>query len=288
MSNTSDFRAESLYNVTGWTALVTGGGSGLGLIAAQALAANGARVYITGRRLDKLEEAAQSLGPDSPGSIIAIQGDITKKEDIQALVEHISSKEKSLNFLINNAGIKGIKNDFNKVEQTPEAISKSLFEGSQIQEWQDVLLLNTSAMYFVAAAFLPLLVNAKDTHGNPGSILNISSMSGITKQSQGGQFSYNAAKAATISLSQQLAYEFSRPTLNVRVNNLAPGYFPSEMTRPSQFPGTPEEIRAQRGIPVGRLGTAREYAQAVLGFAVNTYVNGATLIIDGGWLLAQS
>ncbi|KZS94949.1 NAD(P)-binding protein [Sistotremastrum niveocremeum HHB9708] len=283
MSDTlSDFRAESLYNVTGWTALVTGGGSGLGLIAAQALAANGAKVYITGRRLDKLEEAAQSLSPNSPGSIIAVQGDITKKEDIQALVEHISSKEKSLNFLINNAGIKGIKNDFNKVEQTPEAISKSLFEGSQIQEWQDVLLLNTSAMYFVAAAFLPLLVRAKDTHGNPGSILNISSMSGITKQSQGGQFSYNAAKAATISLSQQLAYEFSRPTLNVRVNNLAPGYFPSE------FPGTPEEVRAQRGIPVGRLGTAREYAQAVLGFAVNTYVNGATLIIDGGWLLAQS
>jgi len=113
-------------------------------------------------------------------------------------------------------------------------------------------------------------------------------MSGITKQSQGGQFPYNAAKAAIISLSQQLAYEFRRPGLGIRVNTVAPGYFSSEMTPASLFNGTPEDIYKEWGVPVGRQGNYRDYAQAVLCLASNEYMSGSTVLIDGGWLLEQS
>jgi len=113
-------------------------------------------------------------------------------------------------------------------------------------------------------------------------------MSGITKQSQGGQFPYNSAKAALISLTELLAYELRRPDLGIRVNNIAPGFFSSDMTPASLFQGTPEEIRKQWGLPAGRQGGYRDYAQAILLFASNEYTTGSTLLIDGGWLLDHS
>ena len=90
-------------------------------------------------------------------------------------------------------------------------------------DWTWIYKVNVASYYFTSAAFLPLLCAAKD-NGFPevGSILNISSISGITKESQNGQFSYNASKAGTISLTEQLAVDLKH--LEVRVNTLAPGY----------------------------------------------------------------
>jgi len=266
---------------------VTGGGTGLGIITAVSLIANGAaRVYITGRREEVLQNAAKIHNEGTTGEIIPVTCDITKKEDIEKLVAFVRSKDNSINLLVNNAGVGGVKNDFQN-SPDPETMSKTLF-ASDLKAWNEVLHINTSAIYFASAAFLPLLVAAKGQFGSPGSILNISSMSGITRQSQGGQFAYNAAKAATISLSQQLAYEFRRPELGVRVNTLAPGYFPSGMLPGDLFSQDSAEVRAKWGLPVGRPGNATDYAQAVLSVAVNGYMNGAILVIDGGWLLEQS
>jgi len=279
-------QAAKLFDVTGWVAVVTGGGTGLGIITAAALLANGAaRVYITGRREDVLRNAAKTHSEGVPGEIIPVPCDITKKDDIEKLVAFVRSKEKFVNFLVNNAGIGGVKNDFSKYTD-PEDISKALF-ATEHKIWDDVLHINTSAIYFASVAFMPLLVAAKGQFSSPGSILNVSSMSGITKQTQGGQFAYNAAKAATISLTQQLAYEFRRPQLGVRVNTISPGYFPSEMT-PAHLFSDPYDVRVNKGVPLGRQGTATEYAQAVLNLAVNGYINGSNLVIDGGWLLEQS
>ena len=93
----------------------------------------------------------------------------------------------------------------------------------------DTYTINTSSYYFTAFAFLPLLSAAKTKAGypEPGNIVNLSSMSGITVTSQRGQFNYNAGKAATLSLSKMLAAEFARRNLGVRVNCVCPGYFPS-------------------------------------------------------------
>ncbi|OQO07176.1 hypothetical protein B0A48_07744 [Cryoendolithus antarcticus] len=287
MADLSQLTAASLFNVKGWVAVVTGGGSGLGKITAQALAANGVKVYITGRRVDKLKET--EMKHESGGSIIGVQMDVTDKASIEAGVAEIAKNEKFVNFLVNNAGVSTPGYGPSGMPQgTPAEISKIMLNNQTFDDWAWIYKVNVTSYYFTSAAFLPLLAAAKD-NGYPeaGSILNISSISGITKESQNGQFSYNASKAATISLTEQLAVDFKR--LKVRVNTLAPGYFPSEMTPIDKDDGSAEEhFQTKWGIPFGRAGQPRDYAQAVLNFAVNQYTTGATLVIDGAWLLAHA
>lgn len=99
-----NFVANRLFNVQGKVALISGGGSGIGLMAAQTLAANGAKVYITGRRSEKLDRAVE-LYSGAPGQIVPIVADVTSKDSIKSLLQQFSAKEKALHILINNAGI---------------------------------------------------------------------------------------------------------------------------------------------------------------------------------------
>jgi len=285
--------ASSLFSLKNWVTVVTGGGTGLGLMTARSLAANGAKVYITGRRVDKLKAAEQQADDSSgTGAIIAVQMDVTDKSSIAEGVKHISSREKYLNLLVNNAGITSSNwgaEGFPK--GSVEEISKKMFETQEFSEWNKIYSVNVASYYFTSVAFMPLLCAARDHANFPeaGNILNISSLSGITKESQNGQFSYNASKAATISLTEQMALELKRPGLEIRVNTLAPGYFPSEMTPIGGEAGEQKEhFRTKWGVPFGRAGNETDYAQAVLSMAANQYVTGATLVIDGGWLLAHS
>ncbi|KAK5700483.1 hypothetical protein LTR97_005000 [Elasticomyces elasticus] len=290
MADLKDFTAQSLFNVKGWVAVVTGGGTGLGLMTARALAANGVKVYITGRRVEKLK-GAELQDSASGGSITGIQMDITDKESITACVQEISSREKHINFLVNNAGATSVNYGPNGPPNgSVEEISKTMMSNQNFDDWLSIYKVNVASYYFTSVAFLPLLCAARNNGSSgSGSILNISSISGITKESQNGQFSYNASKAATISLTEQLAVDFKRPELKVRVNTLAPGYFPSEMTPIDKEDGQAEEhFREKWGIPFGRAGHPRDYAQAVMNFAVNGYVTGSTLVIDGAWLLAHA
>ncbi|KXT06662.1 hypothetical protein AC578_8597 [Pseudocercospora eumusae] len=292
MTDISELTAPSLFNTKGWVAVVTGGGSGLGLITARSLAANGVKVYITGRRVEKLKDA-EMTDQASGGSIIGFRMDCTDKQSIEAGVKSIAEKEKCVNLLVNNAGITSVNYGKGGLPKgSVEDISKEMMSNQTFDDWLNVYKINVASYYFTSAAFLPLLCAARD-HGysEAGSILNISSISGITKESQNGQFSYNASKAGTISLTEQLAVDFKRPGIEVRVNTLAPGYFPSEMTPIARDDGQAKEhFRRQDGwgIPFGRAGHARDYAQAVLNFACNGYVTGSTLVIDGGWLLAHA
>ncbi|KAM0693081.1 hypothetical protein Q7P36_007638 [Cladosporium allicinum] len=287
MASQTDLSAASLFNIKGWVAVVTGGGSGLGLVTANALAANGVKVYVTGRRADKLKDAEKQ--DPSGGSIIALQMDVTDKESIQAGVDAIAKQEKFVNFLVNNAGVTSVNyGPEGHPKGSPAEISKTMMNNQTFDDWTWIYKVNVASYYFTSAAFLPLLCAAKD-NGFPevGSILNISSISGITKESQNGQFSYNASKAGTISLTEQLAVDLKH--LEVRVNTLAPGYFPSEMTPIDADKGNEKKhFQEKWGIPLGRAGMPRDYAQAVLNFAVNQYVTGSTLVIDGAYLLAHA
>jgi len=103
--NNQDFRLSEVFNVKGKVALITGGGSGIGLMATQALAVNGAKVYIVGRTAEKLEQVSKTYNQDSAGEIIPITADVSKKDSIRQLYEEISKKEEHLDILINNAGI---------------------------------------------------------------------------------------------------------------------------------------------------------------------------------------
>jgi len=120
-------------------------------------------------------------------------------------------------------------------------------------------------------------------------VINITSMSGITNVTQ-NHIKYNVSKAAANQLNQMLAQELSRTGVKVRVNAIAPGVFPSEMTtgesneaNKSHRPA--EGFRNEKGIPAGRPGRDQDMAQAVLHLAVNQYANGHVFTLDGGFLL---
>jgi NAD(P)-dependent dehydrogenase (short-subunit alcohol dehydrogenase family) len=245
-NNNSEFQLANLFDVKGKVALITGGGSGIGLMATQALAVNGAKVYIVGRTEEKLETVAKTYGKDIPGEIIPITADISQKEEIKKLVSEVSSREKSLSILINNAGIS--LNTHQTEAETAEEMSKNLFdnENETFEMWTDTYRTNVPQIYFMTIAFLPLLQKATELqYGYSGAVINISSISGIVKTSQ-HHFAYNASKAAAIHLSRMLANEIAGNGIKVRVNSIAPGVFPSEMTASGSGPDQKSELPKEK------------------------------------------
>lgn len=151
---------------------------------------------------------------------------MTKKEDLEDLVSKVSKKEKYINLLITSAGISGPKAIPDS--QNASELKETLYENESFAEWSETFNTNVSAVYFTTVAFLPLLQAGKESHGHlSASIIVISSMSGIMRHAQ-GHFSYNASKGATVHLSKLMSYEFKKA--GIRVNSIAPGYFPSEVS----------------------------------------------------------
>ena len=270
-------------------ALVTGGGSGIGLMATQALAVNGAKVYITGRTGEKLDRVTELYGKNIPGQIIPITSDMTSKDSIQELVKEIESKETALHILINNAGISS--STANTEADDPKKLQQELFQhsSSTFDEWEQVFRTNVTQLFFTTTAFLPLLQKGTDLdHGWSSTVINISSISGIVKTDQ-YHFAYNTSKAASVHLSKMLAHEVTSSGLKIRINNIAPGVFPSEMTAQSsdekQKSALPKEKYEQK-VPAGRPGKEEDMAGAILFAAANQYLNGQTVVVDGGYVLA--
>lgn len=288
-SSNDHFKIENLYNVKGKIALVTGGGSGIGLMATQALAVNGAKVYIVGRTKEKLDRVVEAHGKDIAGSIIPITADITNKKSIRELVKEISSKESHLDILVNNAGIS--LNTTQTEAKTAEEMSKNLFEddGEDFTTWSDTYTTNVSAVFFMSTAFLPLLQKASEHQkGYSGTLINITSISGIVRTAQ-HHFSYNASKGAAIHLTSMLATEIASNGLKIRVNSLAPGVFPSEMTADEsddkQKSSLPKD-KFEEKVPARRPGKDEDMASGILFLATNQYTNGANVVIDGGYVVA--
>lgn len=284
-----NFKLENLFNVKGKVALITGGGSGIGLMATQALSVNGAKVYIVGRTEEKLARVAELYNKGTSGEIIPLTADITKKDEIRALADEISNREGHLSILMNNAGISS------KTQETEHAdagkLRESLFDdpAATFEEWDDVFRTNVSQLFFMTTAFLPLLQRGSEKeHGWSSTVINTTSISGIVKVSQ-HHFAYNASKAAAVHLTKMLAHEVSSSNLRVRVNNIAPGVYPSEMTAGEsdemQKNSIPTE-KYEKKVPAARPGRDEDMASTVLFTAANQYLNGQTVVVDGGYVLA--
>lgn len=212
-NNNNDFKLENLFNVKDRVVVISGGGSGIGLMATQAFAVNGAKVYIIGRTKEKLDRVAEVYGKDVPvclppqypsdtrtdslqGQIIPLVGDITSKSSIAAMYKEIESKEKCVCVLINNAGVSS--NTMQTEAKTAEEMKANLFENSDstIEDWVDTYRTNVPQCFFMTTAFLPLLQKATEhQYGYSGCVINICSISGIVKEAQ-HHFAYNASKAA--------------------------------------------------------------------------------------------
>jgi len=285
MSETHRFQVSKLFDVKGYVCVVAGGGTGIGLMCAQALAANGAKVYITSRREDVLNDTAKKHSPaEGPGEIISAGAcDVTSKDDLAKLYDRISEKEKYLDLLICASGISGAKGK--PESKDAEELKKALWDNETIEDWDDTWRTDVSAVYFTSVVFLPLLQAGSKKRGQfTSSIITISSMSGLIKDAQ-GHFSYNAAKGATIQLTNLMSGEFAKAGL--RVNSIAPGYFPSEMTakesNEDQKSHLPDEKIQEKGhVPIDRAGSDEEMGMAALFLAKNTYVQGQILVVDGG------
>ncbi|MCJ1317626.1 hypothetical protein MMC15_002951 [Xylographa vitiligo] len=288
-TNNPDFELANIFNVKGKVALVTGGGTGIGLMCVQALAVNGAKVYIVGRTEEKLENVVKSHGQNIAGEIIPLVGDITSKNSIKQLVKEIESKEKHLDILINNAGISS--NTQTVEAKTAEEMSKNLFddENATFEDWTDPYRTNVAQVFFMTTAFLPLIAKATEhQHGYSGTVINITSISGLVKSSQ-HHFSYNASKGAAIHLTKLLASEVANNGVKVRINSIAPGVYPSEMTASesdeNQKSEIPKEKYAEK-VPAQRPGRDQDMAGAILFAATNQYLNGQIVVVDGGYLIA--
>ncbi|KAF9024112.1 NAD(P)-binding protein [Hymenopellis radicata] len=258
------------FPLTGQVALVTGAGTGIGLMIATVFAKNGAKVYITGRRLAVLE-AAVSSGMGLSGSLVALQLDVTNEE--------------SLDILVNNAGINGPVVDQAGFMSRKMAAEDPL-EPESFKDWVDLFTINSIAPFFVIRAFTDLLLAGARSRSADAtsSVINISSAatyirSNVTSNTLG----YGPSKAALDKITVVLATDFASRRLPIRINQISPGMFPSQLsaellddlsTKP--LPGFVAPV------PSGRAGTEEEMGSTALYLATAGYTNGIDIKIDGG------
>ncbi|KAJ3976364.1 hypothetical protein EV361DRAFT_968793 [Lentinula raphanica] len=283
--------AKSLFNLNGLVAMVTGGGTGIGYMIAKGLAANGAKVYITGRRADVLQRVVDSASKDD-GKIYALPMDVTSKDSILQAKKEIETKEGCLHILVNNAGQVGPTSPFLADPNAPEvkdgeSFGAALFKEDQ-QGWSDLYSINVFSIFFTTTAFLGLLEKGTKECKIPGytsTVINITSISGIIKLAQ-DHFCYNSAKAAASHLTKMLSTELALKSIPVRVNAIAPGVYASEMTIDTIPADVVDKIgKGIMPVPAKRDGSAEEMAATAVYLAsrAGCYMNGQELVIDGGY-----
>ncbi|KAH8424865.1 SDR family NAD(P)-dependent oxidoreductase [Aspergillus melleus] len=300
MSSSTD--SSSIFRVDGIVAVVTGGGSGIGLTMSHALASNGAKkVYILGRRKEVLETAAASY----PNIITPIQADVTSKSDLQAAVEKITLETGYVNLVIANSGTIGPVVRFSPSPSTTVSeLRDTLFTGFNPQDMTDTLNVNVTAAFFTMTAFLELLdagnKKAQEAGGFGGPVLGPAHAPVPTVQSQiifttsVSAFSrhwsssppYLAGKVAVMQVAKHASTQLAR--FGIRVNAIAPGVYPSELASSLIGNRKPEEetFEDPRFIPARRFGGDEEMAGAILYLTsrAGSYSNGSILLTDGGRL----
>jgi NAD(P)-dependent dehydrogenase (short-subunit alcohol dehydrogenase family) len=245
----------------GAAALVTGASSGLGAHFARLLAANGAKVALAARRLDRLTALAGEI-EGRGGRALPVECDVTAPASVEAAVSAAETELGPITILINNSGI---------------AVAKRVLETSET-EWDQVLDTNLKGAFLMAQAVARHL----KALGRPGTIVNIASIVGL--RSMGQLASYAASKAGLIHLTRNLALELA--PLGIRVNALAPGYIETDLNR--DFLAGPAGQAIAKRIPTGRFGQPDDLDGALLLLASDAgrYINGAVIPVDGGHLVS--
>ncbi|KAJ1303879.1 hypothetical protein OPQ81_008293 [Rhizoctonia solani] len=260
-------------------------------------AANGAKVYIGGRRKEVVEKAAAEHGVGVSGKLLPIALDVTNKESIESAVKLIDlENDGKLDILINNAGQSGPVSKFLSDPNAPECkdtrtLGTSLFNKESFEGWSDLFSVNVSSVFFVSTAFLGLLEKASKTReaergGWSSSVINITSISGQMKLSQ-DHFAYNASKAAAIHLTKMLSTELALRKIPIRVNTISPGPFASEMTMGEITADSVDLIsKGTAKIPSARGGVDTDIVGAAVYLAspASYYINGQVITVDGGFL----
>ncbi|KAI0252169.1 short-chain dehydrogenase [Lactifluus subvellereus] len=292
MSSVADLNISTIFDLRGRIALVSGGGTGIGLMIAEGLAANGAKVYIGGRRKEVLQKVADEWAAHGKGIIIPLPLDVSNRDSIAEAKTLIEEKEGRLHILVNNAGVSGPLTPFLNDPLAPEnanaeTLGTALFNDDGLDAWTALYKINTFSIYYMTTAFLGLLdKGSRDIEGYTSSVVNITSISGILKIAQ-RHFAYNSSKAAATHLTKMLATEIALKGIPVRVNSIAPGVYASEMTFDT-ITGPEEMARVAQSllpVPAGRAGSPGEIAGTViyLSSPAGCYTNGQEIVVDGSY-----
>ncbi|ORY15285.1 hypothetical protein BCR34DRAFT_622931 [Clohesyomyces aquaticus] len=287
----SDLEVSNLFSVKGMVFVITGGGSGIGAMFAKALDVNGAaKVYIIGRRLEKLEEVVSSA---LNKSIVPIQGDITSKDSLAAAASQIEKDAGFVNCVIANSGTTGPDMYGLPKDRRPtlSEVHKYLWE-TPMEKFNDAFHVNTTAGFYTLVAFLPLMDagNKSEVSKSSGvkSQFVVTSSIGAMSRRPGMGFAYAASKMAVIHMVKQISTMMADWRLDIRANSFCPGVYPSDMSKGLMGKDdlTKEGSVSADMIPAKRSGTEEDAGGALLFLCsrAGAYINGNVLISDGGRL----
>lgn len=252
---------QELFSLAGKTALITGGSRGLGLQMAEALGEQGAKIVISSRKQADLDEAVAHL-KERGIEASAIAADLAQEAHIQPLVDEAIKRLGHIDILINNAG----------------ASWGAAAEDYPVEAWDKVMNLNIRSIFLVSQA----VGKASMIPRKYGRIVNIASIAGLAGNAPGTMktIAYNTSKGAVINFTRTLAGEWG--PYGITVNAIAPGFFPSKMTK--GVLATIGEEALSKSAPLGRIGDDEDLKGATLLFASDAgkHITGQTLAVDGG------
>jgi NAD(P)-dependent dehydrogenase (short-subunit alcohol dehydrogenase family) len=251
----------SSNELEGCRALVTGGSRGIGYMIAHGMAAAGADVFITSRKLDACEQAAADIS--KVGSCASLPADLSQRDGVAQLAEQLSERVEALDVLVNNAGAAwGAPLD----EYPPEAFDK-------------VWAVNVKAVFALTQRLLPLL-RAAASSDSPSRVINVGSVDGI-RITDFDNYAYTSSKAAVHQLTRHLASKLARE--HITVNAIAPGPFPSKMMA-HIFNDEAAKADLEELIPLGRAGEPADIAALSVFMAGRgaRWMTGAIVPLDGG------
>jgi len=248
-------------SLEGKTAIVTGGGTGIGQSIALTFAEAGANVVVCSRTLAKLEKVAEEIKALGKRSL-AVRTDVTQKADVGNMVQRVMDEFGAIDILVNDAGV---------------CLGGKILDFSE-EAWDRTMGVNIKGYYLCCQA-----VGKKMVEQKRGNIINIASINSFALDKE--EAPYSASKAGVVMLTRGLAKELV--SYNIRVNAVAPGWVRTEMAR--RVWGQPESDYAKQEmtrIPMGRLAEPSDVANSALFLAsdLSSYITGATIVVDGGYL----
>ena len=249
-----------MFDLSGKTAIITGGGRGLGAQIAQGLAEAGANIVLCSRKIEACEEVAKSLNEEYGIQTLALKCDIANPEDIHYVVKETLRKFETIDILVNNSG----------------ASWGAPMLDMPIEAWNKVINTNLTGTFLMSQAVGKVMAEQKR-----GKIINIASVAGLggTHADMMDTVGYNASKGAVITLTKDMAVKLGKH--NIHVNAIAPGFFPTKMSK----------VLIERGkdaleymTPLGRLGNDEDLKGVALFLAsdASNYITGEILVVDGG------
>jgi 2-deoxy-D-gluconate 3-dehydrogenase len=249
-----------LFSLSGKVAIVTGGGSGIGLGIAEGLSQAGARVAIVGRDAAKLDAAASKLATSTGGEFLPVAADVSDEAQVESLARRVIDRFGRIDILFNNAGI--------SIRKPPQDYA--------VDEWRRVLDVNLTSALLMSKAVYPEMKAA-----GGGKVVNTGSMASLFGAAYAAP--YAASKAGIVQLTKSLAIAWAPD--NIQVNAILPGWFETAMTDRAKLevPGLGERVSAR--IPAGRWAKPQDMAGIAIWLSspASDYVTGAAIPVDGGY-----